>query len=92
MAKTYCVIFTGHLLPGFTLEAVRKKAGERLGLDDRKLDILFSGQRLTLKRKLDIVQGEGVRRQYTRLGMSVVLEKEASDSPNPFPLITDRDE
>ena len=92
MAKTYCVIFTGQLLPGFSPDEVRKKAGARLGLDERKLDILFSGQRLTLKRKLDIAQGEAVRRQYTRLGMSVVLEKEASEAPNPFPQLTDRDE
>lgn len=46
------LVFAGEILAGYTQAQVREKLGRRLRLDEQKLEKLFSGQRVVIKRDL----------------------------------------
>lgn len=46
------LVFAGEILAGFSQAQVREKLGRRLRLDEQRLNKLFSGQRVVIKRDL----------------------------------------
>lgn len=67
-ARDQQLVFAGEVLAGFEVDAVRQSLGEVLRLDARRLDHLFSGRPVIVKRRLTADQAAAWVRQFDALG------------------------
>lgn len=72
------LVFCGEVLDGFDPAKVRQQLGEQLKLDPGRLDHLFSGRRVVIKRSIDHEQGLRHVQQFARLGARLLLEDSAA--------------
>jgi uncharacterized membrane protein YhaH (DUF805 family) len=81
MSKQFQLVFEGETLQGFDPDDVRRQVGEHMKLDDTRLENLFSGKRVVLKRGVDEERAHRHMRQFARLGGR--LHMEPDDGPPP---------
>ena len=83
------LVFHGQVLDGFDAATVKQRLGEQLKLDAARLDHLFSGQRVVIKREIEREQGLRHVQQFARLGARLLIEDLASavaSGPAPAPI------
>lgn len=88
------LVFRGEVLDGFDPAKVRQQLGEQLQLDPARLDHLFSGRRVVIKRSIEREQGLRHVQQFARLGARLMLEnsdmpatgKASAEAPVPIPI------
>ncbi len=85
MVKLYQLVFEGETLDGFEAHQVRQQIGEHLKLDDARLEHLFSGRRVVLKRGVDEERAHRHKRQFAHLGGRLLIEDDGS-GPAPAPV------
>lgn len=68
------LVFYGQVLSGFDAPAVRRSLGEHLQLDSARLEHLFSGQRVVLKRAVEPDRAARHVKQFARLGARLHVE------------------
>lgn len=78
MAKLYQLVFEGETLDGFDADQVRQQIGEHLKLDDARLEHLFSGRRVVLKRGVDEERAHRHKRQFAHLGGRLLIEDDGA--------------
>lgn len=79
------LVFEGQILDGFDAASVKQRLGEQLKLDAARLDHLFSGQRVVIKREIEREQGLRHVQQFARLGARLLIEDIAAAAPLPAP-------
>lgn len=62
------LVFAGEILPGFSQAQVREKLGRRLRLDEPRLNKLFSGQRVVIKRDLSPLEAADWVQRFRAIG------------------------
>lgn len=67
----YEIVFTGQVLPGARLEAVKANLARLFQADEQRIEMLFSGRRLVLKNNLDATAAEKYRSTLERAGALV---------------------
>src|SRR5690625_3353623 len=77
---SFDVVFRGDICAGETLAVVRQRLGELFRLDPARLDQLFSGRPVVLRRGLDSVAAERCRTLLEEAGALVQL-RATSDQP-----------
>ena len=84
MDKLVRVVFHGEVLEGCDPVAVKREIGEQLTLNPARLDRLFSGRRVVLKRGLDAERAQRHVRQFARLGARLHIEHDdGAETPAP---------
>lgn len=81
MAKqqTFDVIFSGEIIDGFAVSAVKDKASQIFKMDSGKVESLFQGKSLTLKKNIDEAAANKYQKILSNIGMQVyVAENSAS--------------
>lgn len=81
---SFDVVFRGDICAGETLAVVRQRLGELFRLDPARLDQLFSGRPVVLRRGLDSVAAERFRTLLEEAGALVQL-RATSDQPTAAP-------
>lgn len=66
--SVYEIVFSGQVLPGARLEAVKANLARLFQADEQRIEILFSGRRLVLKNNLDAAAAEKYRSTLERAG------------------------
>lgn len=81
------LVFAGEVLAGFSHAQVRGKLGHRLRLDEPRLDRLFSGQRVVIKRDLSPAEAAEWVRRFRAIGavLHAVPAKPASTRSAALP-------
>jgi hypothetical protein len=69
--SVYEIVFTGQVLPGARLEAVKANLAKLFQADEQRIELLFSGRRLVLKNNLDAAAAEKYRSTLERAGALV---------------------
>lgn len=69
--SVYEIVFTGQVLPGARLEAVKANLARLFQADEQRIELLFSGRRLVLKNNLDAAAAEKYRATLERAGALV---------------------
>ncbi|MGI4838471.1 MAG: hypothetical protein ACRYF9_12695 [Janthinobacterium lividum] len=69
--SVYEIVFTGQVLPGARLEAVKANLARLFQADEQRIELLFSGRRLVLKNSLDAAAAEKYRSTLERAGALV---------------------
>lgn len=76
-SETYKIIFSGSILDGFSREAVTKHFAKAFKLKDKKkIEQLFCGRIITLKRGLNYEEARRYSRVLNKLGADCCLERE----------------
>lgn len=71
----YEIVFSGELVPGAPLEAVKNNLAKLFQADAQRVELLFSGRRLVLKNNLDSATAEKYRATLQRAGaVALVVE------------------
>ncbi|PLK49182.1 hypothetical protein [Uliginosibacterium sp. TH139] len=78
MSGVFRIVFSGGILPGFSLDLVRRHARERLKATPEQLVRMFSGRPLVLKKDLDEPSALGYLHKLQELGLDVTLEAPAA--------------
>ncbi|MEH6588722.1 MAG: hypothetical protein V7746_00615 [Halioglobus sp.] len=74
--------FRGSVLPGYDPEKVKVAFGKYFNIDDReRIDALFCGDSTVLREDLDRKTAAALYVETHKMGLDVVLEKSAPDSP-----------
>lgn len=76
MAQQVQLIFAGEVLDGFLAADVRRTLGERLKLDEARLDKLFSGTRVVIKRGLTAPVANQWVAQFRAMGAKLHVHDE----------------
>lgn len=69
--SVYEIVFSGQVLPGARLEAVKANLARLFQADEQRIELLFSGRRLVLKSNLDAAGAEKYRSTLERAGAHV---------------------
>jgi hypothetical protein len=69
--SVYEIVFTGQLVPGAHLDAVKANLARLFQADEQRIALLFSGRRLVLKTNLDAAAAEKYRAGLERAGAHV---------------------
>jgi uncharacterized membrane protein YhaH (DUF805 family) len=77
MSGTARLVFAGEVLDGFARDDVKRELRDRLNLDDAKLDKLFSGGRVTIKRGVPTGDAQRHVANFALLGARLLIEDEA---------------
>lgn len=86
MSKHFQLVFEGETLEGFDPHDVRRQIGEHMKLDAARLENLFSGRRVVLKRGVDEERAHRHKRQFASLGARLMIEADdGSPAPTPRP-------
>jgi hypothetical protein len=72
------VIFTGDIAEGFVLADVKKKAAQLFKMNDQKIDALFKGGALSLKKNLDQLAAQKYQKILSQIGMVVLIQPHGS--------------
>ena len=73
MSTTYNIIFRGKILPGHDLAQVKAKIGQLFKLDDAKVEIVFSGKPVALKKGCDVEATKKLRAVLTKVGAEIEI-------------------
>ncbi|NLY58963.1 MAG: hypothetical protein GX071_10575 [Gammaproteobacteria bacterium] len=100
---TFEVVFQGQVRPGVEIAQARARIGQLFQVDDRQLDILFSGRRIVIKQGLDDAAAEKYRQAIERAGALCEVQPTGSEqagaaaeppaapsAPQPEPAIAQR--
>lgn len=85
MSKQFQLVFEGETLEGFDPGDVRRNVGEHMKLDALRLENLFSGRRVVLKRGVDEERAHRHMRQFASLGGRLRVEPDDGSAPPPPP-------
>lgn len=80
--QQYDVVFRGDIAPGETLTVVRQRLGDLFRLDETRLNQLFSGRPVVLRRGLDQAGAERFRQVLEEAGALVQL-RPGNDGEQP---------
>ncbi len=83
MKKAFDVYFSGELLEGYEPEDVKAAVGERFGLSGSKLEALFSGTPVRIKKNLDVDRAGRFRKKFLELGALVQIVPAGQEPPDP---------
>lgn len=83
MSDSFRIAFSGGILPGFTLDLVRRQVRERLKATPEQLVRMFSGRPLFLKKDLNEAAALEYLRRLQNLGLDVTLEAAINYSARP---------
>lgn len=75
-SRIYKIVFSGEIVEGFELAAVKNKAAQVFKMDGQKLEALFQGSARTLKKNLDDSAAKKYQKILTQIGMVVSVEVE----------------
>lgn len=75
------VRFTGQVAEGFLLGDVKSKAAKLFNIDDKKIDAIFKGRMVSLKRNLNEEAAKKYQKILTQIGMVVVLQPTQEKTP-----------
>ena len=81
MAPTFRLTFKAEVQPGQHPAVVRKRLAAALQLDEERLDLLFSGRAVIIKKGLDAAQAERFRALFEKAGAQLRVESEAAQPP-----------
>ncbi len=89
--KTYQIVVSGQLTAGAVLAQVKEKVANLFNVPAAKLDPLFSGQRIVVKKGLDHAAGQRYVAALQEAGLLSVAEPLTDDAPssanaNPQPV------
>jgi uncharacterized membrane protein YhaH (DUF805 family) len=68
------LVFAGEVLPGFQLDEVKRRFGEKFRLEGERLAAIFSGERTVLKRSLSYDDAVAYMAQLQKFGVRVRME------------------
>ena len=75
MSETrYDIFFQGAILDGFSLEQVKKNLKAQFAASEERIESLFRGTRVKLKRNIDTAEVKRYKRALTRAGAEVIVE------------------
>ncbi|WP_375741194.1 DUF805 domain-containing protein [Pseudomonas boanensis] len=77
----YKIVFEGEPMPGVALETVKENLARLFKSDSGKIDSLFSGRSVALKRDLDEAEADKYLAALQRAGAMVRKEQDRSNSP-----------
>ncbi len=82
--EKYDLVFSGQLVPNFELAQVKKNVQALFRVDDAKIQILFSGKAITLKKGLDLDVASKYRVAMKKAGarIDLILRPEEKAEPN----------
>jgi len=83
MSKHFQLVFEGETLEGFDPDDVRRHVGEHMKLDAARLENLFSGRRVVLRRGVDEERAHRHKRQFASLGGRLLIEPDDGTPPSP---------
>jgi len=82
-AATYDILFAGNLLDGAEPERVKRSLKELFNLSDAQVERLFSGQRVVIKRDVDIRTATRYRELFNQAGALAQIVKVEHDDREP---------
>jgi hypothetical protein len=68
MSEEFRLAFSGEVEEGQRAAVVKKRLAAVLKLDDRRMDVLFSGKQVTLKRAADAKAAEQLQEVFKKAG------------------------
>lgn len=74
MSDTYNVVLTGELVDGFELDQVKGNMGTLFKLNEEKVNGLFSGKPVVLRRSVDKPKALKLRSAVTKAGAKVAIK------------------
>ena len=77
-AKTFKILFSGNTLPNFDLPVVKKNCVRSFHLSESKVDKMFSGREITLKRGIHQDLIIKYLSYFKQLGLNVYFKEEES--------------
>ncbi len=81
--KAFDVYFAGELLEGHELEQVKSAVGEMFGLSGPRLEALFSGVPVRVKKNLSAEKAGRFRKAFLELGALVQIVPAGQQPPDP---------
>ncbi len=92
MANTYRVIFNGDVVKGRNPDEVKKSLRQILNIDITQIERLFSGEKMVIKKDVDLNTCEKVAARFKQAGAKCEIEKEdeavlsdLNNQPPPLP-------
>lgn len=85
MKKTFDVYFSGELLEGYEPDRVKEAVGKMFGLSGPRLEALFSGVPVRVKKNLGVDKAGRLRKAFLELGALVQIVP-AGEEPGTLPL------
>ena len=79
MSQTYSVIFSGEIVAGYDLEQVKKNIGQVFKLNPERVEKLFSGKPVAIKRGIDQQQANKFQNVMAKAGAVSVIRQEAGE-------------
>lgn len=80
MAQTYSVIFSGKVAEGFEVEQVKQNMAQVFKLSADKVERLFSGKPVAIKRSVDQSAALKIRNVMAKAGALGVIKEEAEQA------------
>jgi hypothetical protein len=75
--QQFDIVFTGEIVEEFVLLEVKKKVAQLFKMDERKVDALFNGKAVTLKKSLDNIAAKKYQKILTQVGLVVLIQPRA---------------
>ncbi len=82
MSERYRLVFRGELLEGRHSAVVKKKLGKALNLDEERLEVLFSGKAVTLKKDVDTPTATRFQGVFKEAGARLRILPVSEDVPS----------
>lgn len=79
------VVFHGQARPGMDPAQVRARIGQLFQVNDKQLDVLFSGRRVVIKKGLDEAAAQKYLQAIERAGALCEVQPEAAEQGAPTP-------
>lgn len=76
MNQKYKIVFLGVTLHGFDVEQIKQDLQQLLELNDGQIDLVFSGQRITLREGLLLEEGRALEKALKSIGLFIYLEED----------------
>ncbi|MGD9158298.1 MAG: hypothetical protein PVG39_07830 [Desulfobacteraceae bacterium] len=87
---TYCVVFKGEISAGSNIEEVKEKVSKAFNVDASKIEQLFSGKRMIVKKNASHEECEAMKKIFEDAGAIACVEQETEtdmeiQGPPPLP-------
>lgn len=86
MSETFSFVFTGRVEPGLDPEEVKSKLAEGFGMPVEKIERIFTGRPVVIKRGLDRAAAERLRQTFAAAGAIGEIRGAADPEPAAEPL------
>lgn len=83
--RLYRVVFSGQIVNGIDIDQVKTKIAEIFGIDSKKVDELFSGDKKIIKKNSPLELCEKTKETFEKAGAICRIEKEGIPKPPPLP-------